>query len=61
MQWWRRILGNWITAFLSPLAGTSIAFNIEGIDYNLKILITAFISSLIVTGLVIGRELDKHR
>ena len=50
-----------MTAFLSPLAGTSIAFNIEGIDYNLKILITAFISSLIVTGLVIARELDKHR
>ena len=50
-----------MTAFFSPLAGTSVGFNLEGIDYNLKLLISALISSIIVTGLVIGRELDKHR
>ena len=59
-QWIARIVGNWLTAFLSPLLGVGIAFNLPIDDINLKILISALISSCIVTGLVIARELDKY-
>lgn len=59
-RWISRIVGNWLTAFLSPLMGITVAFSLPIEDYNLKILISALISSCIVTGLVIGRELDKY-
>lgn len=55
-----RLLGNWLTTFLSPLAGGSIAFQLPIEDPNLKILLTAIISASIVTGLVIAKELDKY-
>ena len=55
---YQRILGNWMTSFLSPLAGTSISFNLPIDDLNLKILLTAAISSVIVTGLVVARTLE---
>lgn len=55
-----RLLANFLTAFLSPLMGASIAFNLDIEDPNLKILLTALISSLIVTGLVLAREIDIH-
>jgi len=55
-----RIMGNFLTTFLSPLAGGSIAFSLPIADQNLKILLTALISALIVTGIVIAKELDKY-
>ena len=55
-----RIGGNWITAFLSPLAGTTIAFNLPMEDINLKIIATALISASILAGISIGYELNKH-
>jgi len=55
----RKLLGNFLIAFLSPLMGTSIAFNLEIEDMNLKILLTALLSASIVTGLVLARELQK--
>ncbi len=59
-KWISRIIGNWLTSFLSPLVGVSIGFNLPIEDENLRILIIALISSCIVTGLVIARELDKY-
>ena len=59
-RWTARIIGNWLTSFLSPMVGASIAFNLPIDDNNLKILIMALISSCIVTGLVIARELEKY-
>ncbi len=62
MNWNRsisRIGGNWLTSFLSPLAGTSIAFSLPLDDINLKILLTALISASIITGLSIGYELRR--
>jgi len=56
---YKRLLGNFLTAFLSPLVGTTIAFNIEMEDENLRILLIALISASIVTGLVLSRELQK--
>jgi len=58
-RWAARIVSNWGLAFLSPLLGGGLAFNIPVEDPNVKILLTALFSSLIVTGLVIFRELDK--
>lgn len=54
-----RIVGNFMTAFFSPLMGTTIAFNLDTLDINQKILLTALISASIVTGLVISRELQR--
>jgi len=59
-RWTARIIANWGLAFISPLFGTTIAFNIDIEDPNLKILLTALISSLIVTGLVVFREMDNY-
>ncbi len=59
-RWISRIIGNWLTAFLSPLMGGTIAFSLPITDDNLRILIMALIASTIVTGLVIARELDKY-
>lgn len=55
-----RLFGNWLTTFLSPLAGGSIAFSLPIDEPNLKILLTAIFSASIVTGLVIAKELDKY-
>lgn len=58
----RRILGNWLTSFLSPMIGSTLVFNLNFVeDVNLKILISALISSSIVTGLVISRKLENAR
>jgi hypothetical protein len=61
-RWHYRIFGNWLTAFLSPLSGgTATAFILPAtIDPNMKILFTAFASSLIVTGFVVARELERR-
>lgn len=59
-RWISRIGGNWLTSFLSPLVGASVAFNLPIEDENLRILIIGLVSSCIVTGLVIARELDKY-
>jgi len=55
----RKLLGNFLIAFLSPLVGTGIAFNLPIEDPNLKILLTALLSASIVTGLVLARELKE--
>ena len=55
----KRLIGNFLAAFLSPLMGGSIAFNLPIDDPNLKLLITALISASVVTGLVLSRELQK--
>ena len=55
-----RLTANFLTAFLSPLLGASVAFNLPINDDNLKILITALIASVIVTGLVLAREFDNY-
>lgn len=58
----RRIVGNWLTSFLSPLMALSLVFNLDFItDTNLKILLSALISSCIVTGLVISRKLENAK
>ena len=57
----QRIIGNWLTAFISPLIGTSIAFNLPLEDINTKILFTAIISSSLVTGLIIARSLENAK
>ena len=58
----KRILGNWMTSFLSPLVGSSIVFNLDFVnDLNLKILISALVSSSVVTGLVISRKLENAK
>lgn len=57
----RRILGNWLTSFLTPLMGMGLAFNLPIQDMNLKLLISALIGATIMTGLVIGRELERGK
>ena len=58
-RWVSRILGNWLTSFLSPLTGMTISFTLPIEDQNVKLLLSAVIASSIVTGLVISRELEK--
>ena len=58
-RWLMRMFGNWITAFLSPLIGTTIAFRFEWTDANLEIIFISLVSSTIVTVLIVGRELEK--
>jgi len=55
----RKLLGNFLAAFLSPLMGSSIAFNLPIEDQNLKILLTALISASVITGLVLSEALKK--
>lgn len=55
----RRLLGNFLAAFLSPLIGSSIAFNLEGLDFNVKVLLTALISASVITGIVLAEVLKK--
>ena len=55
----RRVVGNFMTAFLSPLMGTSVAFNLDYLETNEKILLSALISASVVAGLVIAREIDR--
>ena len=55
----RKILGNFLAAFLTPLAGGSIAFNLPIEDHNVKILLTALISACIITGIVLSEALKK--
>jgi len=59
-RWLKRITGNLLSAFLSPLVGSSIAFNIDLPDDNARILVIALISSLIITGLVVSNEMKSH-
>lgn len=54
-------MGNWMISFLSPLVGTSIAFNLPIEDMNMKVLITSLLSSMIVTGIVIGKSLENAK
>lgn len=49
-----------MTSFLSPLMGSTLAFNLDYLETNWKILLTALISATIVTGLVIAREVDRN-
>ena len=58
--WHARIIGNWLTSFLSPLIGISTAFSLDGVDYNTKVLLSATLSSLVVTGLIIAKELERN-
>ena len=55
-----RVLGNWITGFLSPLIGTSTAFHFDYLDFNVKLILSALIASTIVTGLVVAREMEMY-
>lgn len=55
----RKLLGNFLAAFLSPLVGSSIAFNLEGLDFNVKVLLTALISACVITGIVLAEVLKK--
>lgn len=57
----KRILGNFMIAFLSPLMGTSVAFNLDGLPENYRILLSALISASVVTGLVIAREFERSK
>ena len=58
----QRILGNWLTAFLSPLMGSMIVFNLDFIpDQNHKILLSALVSSMVVTGLIIAKTLENDK
>ncbi len=58
-RWAARIAGNWLTGFLSPLTGMTIAFTLPIADQNIKIILSAIIASSIVTGLVISREMER--
>jgi len=51
-----RVTGNFLISFLSPLVGANLILDVE--FYSTILL--ALISSIIVTGLVIGRELEKY-
>ena len=55
----QRVTGNWLVSFLSPLIGGGLAFNVPIEPEWLKVVITAFVSSLIVTGIVVGNTLGK--
>jgi len=55
----KRVLGNFMIAFLSPLIGSSLALNIDFLEGNWKLLGGALISASIVTGMVIAREWEK--
>ena len=55
-----RVIGNWITGFLSPLIGTSTAFHFTDFDFNVKLILSALIASTIVTGLVIAKEMEAY-
>ena len=59
-RWGIRIIGNWGVAFLSPILGTSTAFQLGTDDPNVTILLSALISSLIVVGIVIFREASHY-
>jgi len=51
-----RVTGNFLISFLSPLVGANIILNVEFV-YTIYL---SLISAFIVTGLVIGRELEKY-
>lgn len=59
----KRIIGNFMMSFLSPLVGgTTTAFIIpESWGVNWTILITAFVSSTILTGIVIAQQLQNAK
>ena len=54
-----RLIANWLTAFLSPLAGGGIAFTLPFEDPTTRIVVTALVSSIIITGLAGGKMLDE--
>jgi len=51
-----RVIGNFLISFLSPLVGANIILNVD----FLHTIYLSLISSFIVTGLVIGRELERY-
>lgn len=54
-----RLIGNWMTSFFAPLGGGGIALTIPFEDPNLRILFTALVSSIIITGIAGGRMFDE--
>jgi len=50
-----RLSGNFIISFLTPLVGA----NVVGVEFYQTIYLS-LIASLIVTGIVFGRELEKR-
>lgn len=54
-----RICGNWIASFFTPLMGSGIAsLVIESPISFLQALVIALVSSSIITGMAIGREIE---
>lgn len=54
-----RIVGNGLTSFFSPLAGGGITFVFAVEDDNLRVLYTALVTSIIITGMAIGKMFDE--
>lgn len=55
-----RFGGNWGVAFFGPLVGGNAAETLYDVGLNFEqTLVIAFLSSLLVTGLFISRELEK--
>jgi len=52
-----RVAGNFMVSFFSPLAGANIILEVEFLDS----VMLALISATIVTGIVIGRELERYQ
>lgn len=58
----KRIFGNWLMTFLSPLMSNTVVFSLPiGWDDNTKILISAILSASIVTGLVIAQVFQNAK
>lgn len=55
----KRLFGIWLTSFLTPLMGATLAFNLPFRNENIMILVSSLIISSIIVGLVIAKELEN--
>ena len=54
----KKVFGIWLTSFLTPLMGSTIAFNLPFQNQNILIIVSSVIASSIIVGLVIAKELE---
>lgn len=59
----KRILGNFMMSFMSPLlgGGATVLVMPESWGVNVTILLTAFVSSIILTTIVIAQQLQNAK
>lgn len=56
-----RILGNFMVSFFAPLTGGNVANTLFNIDLEFwQTVLIALISSIFVTGLVLGKEITAY-